>query len=136
MTTCFQFRKHYITTKSPWVCLLTFWMHFFLKLWASIKSISNLLIYFIIFLFLILLYIDKYVITNYFKVNLIKVVIKYMKCMAILSKPSRCLTSCDLRKSKARIPISCQKWTSHFNKTMVFILIAFAMTLAIDLMLL
>ncbi len=55
--------------------------------------------------------------------------------MAILSKPSRCLTSCDLRKSKARIPSSCQKWTSHYNKTTVFILIAFAMTLAIDLML-
>ncbi len=55
--------------------------------------------------------------------------------MAILSKPSRCLTSCNLKKSKSRIPSSCQKWTSHYNKTMVFILIAFAMTLAIDLML-
>lgn len=55
--------------------------------------------------------------------------------MAILSKSSRCLTSCDLRKSKSRIPSSCQKWIGHYNKTMVFILIAFAMTLAIDLML-
>lgn len=55
--------------------------------------------------------------------------------MAILFKPSRCLTLCDLRKSKARIPSSCQEWINHYNKTMVFILITFVMTLAIYLML-